>query len=105
MIVQQSILFDKISTQFTSFFNYALISFFPSEFLFPYKLTVSRTNKAVHKYFFQTFFHHLPCHTLFQYHLKKAAATGTTYQLSVYQFLNTAENLLNQSVTATYMIL
>ena len=30
---------------------------------------------------------------------------GTTYQLSVYQFLNTAENLLNQSVTATYMIL
>lgn len=32
-------------------------------------------------------------------------SAGTTYQLSVYQFLNTAENLLNQSVTATYMIL
>ena len=28
MIVQQSILFDKISTQFISFFNYALICFF-----------------------------------------------------------------------------
>ena len=30
-----------------------------------------------------------------------ATATGTTYQLSVHQLLNTAENLLNQSVTAS----
>lgn len=32
MIVQQSILFDKISTQFISFFNYALICFFLRNF-------------------------------------------------------------------------